>query len=125
VGKVLNDTGERFDINIEKMLADSFAETLKKENLMASDSDQSSLTLTSRIIEYKKGDAFKRWLMPGWGSTALAIKCDLEDKGKVVGSVDAKRTVDIGGGYTIGAWKTVFSKLADDVVSDLKKQLGK
>ncbi len=61
--------------------------------------------------------------MPGWGSTVLSIQCDLLDTDRKVGTLDAKRTVDAGGGYTIGAWKNVFRQLALDVVQDMKDKI--
>lgn len=36
---------------------------------------------------------------------------------------DAKRTVDAGGGYTIGAWETIFKSVADDIVTELGEQV--
>ena len=126
LGRVMNKTGEEFDIDIKKMLSDSFAKTLKEKELLWTGTGGTKLLLESNIIEYKKGDAFKRWLMPGWGSTILIVRCDLVDEdNRIVGSVDAKRTVDAGGGYTIGAWKTVFDNLANDVVEDLSKECKK
>ena len=49
----------------------------------------------------------------------------MDEVNTVVGSVEAKRTVSFGGAYSIGAWKTVFNNLANDVVEDLSKQCGK
>ena len=67
--------------------------------------------MESRIVGYKKGSAFKRWMMPGWGATELSIRCDLkDDKNNQVGSAIASCEVVAGGGYTIGAWKTVLLK---------------
>jgi hypothetical protein len=43
----------------------------------------------------------------------------------VVGSADAKRTVDAGGGYTIGAWEGIYKDVATDIVDDVSAQLGK
>lgn len=123
VGSVTNETGETFDIDIKKMLSDAFAEALRDKELLWAGSESPKLILESKIIEYKKGDAFKRWLLPGWGSTVLIIQCELRDNNGIVGSVEAKRTVSIGGGYTIGAWKTVFASLAKDVVKDLRKHI--
>ena len=123
VSSVTNETGETFDINIEKMLSNALAEALRDEELLWTGNESPKLVLESKIIEYKKGDAFKRWLLPGWGSTVLIIQSDLRDNNGIVGSVEAKRTVSIGGGYTIGAWKTVFASIAKDVVKDLRKHI--
>lgn len=125
VGTVTNETGETFDVNIEQMLTDALAEELRKEVMLWDGGNNTKLVLSSKIVEYAKGDAFKRWLLPGWGSTVLTIQCDLKNANKVVGSVEARRTVSIGGGYTIGAWKTIFASLAKDVVKDLRSHIPK
>ena len=46
-----------------------------------------------------------------------------ESDNRKVGSVDAKRTVDAGGGYTVGAWQTIFRNVADDVIVKLADQV--
>jgi hypothetical protein len=124
LGRVMNKTGEEFDIDIKKMLSDSLGKTLKEKELLWSNTGGPRLLLESNIIDYKKGDAFKRWLLPGWGSTLLIVRCDLvDDDNNIVGSVKATRAVSIGGVYSIGAWKTVFDSLANDVVKDLSKSI--
>lgn len=124
LGPVTNQTGQTFDIDIEKMMASAFSQALKAKDLEWPGGDVPRLTLTAEIIEYAKGDAFKRWLMPGYGSTVLVVRGSLyESDNRKVGSVDAKRTVDAGGGYTVGAWETIFRNLADDVIVKLGEQV--
>lgn len=123
VGSVTNETGETFYFDIKKMLSDALTEALRDEELLWTGNASHRLVLESKIIEYKKGDAFKRWLLPGWGSTVLIIQSDLRDNNGIVGSVEAKRTVSIGGGYTAGAWLKIFESLAKDVVKDLHKHI--
>ena len=79
--------------------------------------------LDCKIVEYDKGNAFKRWLLPGWGSTALSIECNLREGSLVVGTIEVRRTIDVGGGYTIGAWRTVFKTVAEDVAKELGAKL--
>ncbi len=81
------------------------------------------LIITADILKYAKGNAFKRWLCPGYGITILDVSAILMQDDQEVGKVTARRTVTAGGAYTIGAWKDVFLNLASDVVTDLKKQL--
>ncbi len=124
LGPVKNQTGKSFDIDIEKMLRDAFTQALKDKNLEWPGGDVPKLVLTADIVEYDKGDAFKRWLMPGYGSTVLVVRGVLyESENRKVGAVDAKRTVDAGGGYTIGAWETIFRSVADDVIVKLGEQV--
>jgi hypothetical protein len=124
VGKVVNDTGFDFDIDIEAMLADALEDQLLEEDLLWLGGKEPALIMESRIVEYKKGSAFKRWMMPGWGATELSIRCVLkDDKNNKVGSAMASREVVAGGGYTIGAWETVFKDVANDVAEDLREQI--
>ena len=122
VGEVTNGTGLTFDIDIEKPLADALEESLREDKLLSTIPKEPRLIITSRIAEYEPGNAFKRWLMPGWGSTVLRIECDLMDANKLIGSVKARRTVAIGGGFTIGDWKDIFRDVSKDVVKDLRKK---
>jgi len=125
VGTVKNETGQQFDVDVEQMLSDALAEKLRKQNMLSESQESSQLLLTCKIVEYQKGDAFKRWLLPGWGSTVLSIQGNLIDKDEIIGTVQARRTVSVGGGYTIGAWRTVFASLAEDIVKDINSALAK
>lgn len=125
VGKVTNETGKTFDseVNVEEMLRRALTDKLMAEKLLWGAATPKKLVLDSKILDYDEGNAFKRWLLPGWGATVLTIQSDLRQDGQLVGTVDAKRTVSAGGGYTIGAWKTVFDQLAGDVVEDLRSKI--
>jgi serine/threonine-protein kinase len=124
VAKVVNDTGYSFDVDIEQLLANTLEEQLMEENLLNLGKTEPNLFMESRIIGYKKGSALKRWVMPGWGATELAIRCDLrDDKNNLVGTAMASREVVAGGLYTVGAWETIFNDVANDVAGDLKDQI--
>lgn len=121
LGAVANKTGETFDVDIEAMLTEAVISELRKENLHGLKGSPGVVTMDVNIIEYRKGDAFKRWLWPGYGSTVLVVEATLLDaEGNVDATAQANRSVDAGGGYTIGAWKGIFSDVAHDLVSDLK-----
>ena len=124
VAKVVNDTGYTFDVDIEQLLADTLEEQLLEENLLSLGKEEPNLFMESKIIGYRKGSAFKRWMMPGWGATELAIRCDLkDDKNNLVGSATSSREIVAGGLYTVGAWETIFNDVANDVAGDLKDQI--
>jgi hypothetical protein len=123
VGEVKNQTGQTFDCDAEQLLTDALAGELRKHEMLAPAETPSELIVKTQITEYQPGDAFKRWLLPGWGATVLTVHCDLYEKDHVVGSADVHRTVTAGGAYTIGAWKTIFANVAKDLVSDLRKQM--
>ena len=121
VGEVANKTGESFDIDIEAMLREAVVNELTKESLLGQKGVPGVVTMDVNIIEYRKGDAFKRWLWPGYGSTVLVVEATLLDAdGNVDATAQANRSVDAGGGYTVGAWEKIFEDVATDLVSDLK-----
>jgi hypothetical protein len=125
LGEVSNKTGETFDIDIEAMLRDAMIDELTKENLLGTQDSPDTVEMNLNIIEYRKGDAFKRWLWPGYGSTVLVIEATLLDKdGNVDATAQANRSVDAGGGFTAGAWEKIFKTVANDLVSDLKQSMS-
>jgi len=123
VGSVSNDTGQQFDVDVEQMLRNAVTLELENAGLYSQETGRDVLVMNMSITDYQKGDAFKRWLMPGYGSTVLTIHCELVDaEGNVDAMADARRTVDAGGAYTIGAWESIFNQVAKDLVEDLRKQ---
>lgn len=125
VGKVLNNTGSQFQIDIEQVLRESLATRLKKDGLLYEGGGNAPMIMDTKIVDYAEGDAVKRWLMPGSGATILSIQSDLRDGSDLIGSVDARRTVSSGGLYSAGAWKSIFGDLADDVVTELVGKMRK
>jgi hypothetical protein len=131
LGKVSNATGQAPTVDgeildIERLLAEKLTEKLSDNNLLWARGPERRLVLSSRITEYEPGDAFKRWLLPGWGSTVVAVEGELrDDTDAVVGTVRARRTVSFGGAYTIGAWRGVFGSVADDIVSELRSKIAR
>lgn len=124
VGEVSNKTGENFDIDIEAMFRDAMLNELRKENLLSEHDSPNVVTMNVNIIEYRKGDAFKRWLWPGYGSTVLVVEANLLDsEGNIDATAQANRSVDAGGGYTVGAWEKIFTNVASDLVSDLSTNI--
>lgn len=127
VGPVANETGKTFALDLPKMLTDALGEALDRERLLWTGGSASEhLIMTSKIVEYEEGDAFKRWMLPGWGTTVLSIHCEVKESGngRMIGAVDARRTVSIGGAYSIGAWRTIFASVAKDVVKELRTKIG-
>jgi len=128
VGPVTNETGATLEVDVSGMFTQALTEQLQSQQMLwESATPGDHLIISTKVVEYDEGNAFKRWLLPGWGSTVLTLHCELKDSvsGKMVGTADARRTVSFGGAYTIGAWKTIFASVAKDVVSDLRAQLAR
>jgi len=122
VGQITNQSG----INPE---GDKDAVTLMKEAMVA-ELAKSSLpqgdkgySIDVTILRYEPGDAFKRWLMPGWGATVLDVAVAVKDPANnKVGEMSISRNIAAGGGYTIGAWKYVFTEVAKAIIEELTKR---
>jgi len=70
------------------------------------------------------GNAFKRWLLPGYGSTILEVDCELKaPDGTTAATIHHQRSVFAGGVFTIGAWKTIFGSVASDIADELEARL--
>jgi len=95
----------------------------KREILWSGDPAEDRYRLNLEIVAYEPGNAFKRWMMPGYGSTILHVQGELIDvrDGSVAGKIDHQQSVAQGGAYTIGAWKSIFGTLADDIITDLEQ----
>ena len=130
VSTVTNATGQtpKVDdevVNIETLLSDALTEKLRREDFLWTGEPGRKLVLVSKIVEYEPGDAFKRWVLPGWGSTVVSVECEVRDGDQLVGTVRARRTIAAGGAYTIGAWRTIFSGVAGDIVAELRGKIPK
>ena len=62
--------------------------------------------------------------MPGYGGTRLIIQGNLTtSNGDEIATIHVVRSVEMGGLYSVGEWKTIFATAAHDIVSDLKDKL--
>lgn len=121
--EVTNRSGQTFDVDVEGMLRQAMQAALQEERLeWTSQARPEHFVLDLRITEYRPGNAFQRWLLPGYGSTVLAVEGAVTEAptGAVAASFVHQRSVHWGGTYTIGAWKQIFDTVAGDIARDLK-----
>jgi hypothetical protein len=119
---VSTEHGKTFEVDAPGMLRDALERALTEEEIKWSgDPSQDRFVLSIEIVEYEMGNAFKRWLLPGWGGTILSVRCELKDasSGALALSMNHKRGVYVGGGYTIGAWRYIFKSVAHDIATEL------
>lgn len=120
IGSFTNETSELSLSDYETYYRLELQSALKKKNINTVLEDSGEIVLNTRIVDYQAGNAFKRWLMPGWGKTVCAIQVDILDAaGKKKGAVGIRRSIGFGGAYTIGAYKTVFKDVAEAVAKQL------
>ncbi len=107
-------------IDAEQLLRSALENALHEEAIF-SEGKPNAYRIDLEILEYEPGDAFKRWLLPGYGATILKVKGSVVDtsSGVVLAHIDHRRGVYWGGAYTIGAWKSIFKSVAHDIAHDL------
>ena len=119
-------TGEGGERDLKSEASRVFADKLRASGLFQIQAD-ASLVLTCDIERFAEGSAFKRWLMPGWGSTQAGVAVMVWERpgDKLLGTFRSQSRVDAGGLYTIGADKYIFSVAFDDVVKQMRAWIGK
>jgi hypothetical protein len=122
---VVNTSGAPLEVDAVALLRAASLRALADAGLAASGGAPAAFLLDLEIAEYRPGNAFQRWLVPGWGSTLLRVRGALADgrSGSRAASIDYERSVHWGGLYTVGAWSTIFTSVAEDVVQDLKVKI--
>jgi hypothetical protein len=60
VGKVTNATGQIFEVNVEQLLTEALAETLRTQGILPTEGSANKIVIGSKIVEYDEGNAFKR-----------------------------------------------------------------
>jgi len=116
---VTNQTGKTFEgIIVEDALTRALEKQLTLKNLKGDGGEPAALIVN--IIQYEKGNAFARWMMPGLGTTILSIEGTITNQaGLQIASSQATETVGAGGAFTIGAWQRVFDNVAKALVDDI------
>lgn len=122
---VTNSTRELYDVDAIGMLWNGLNESLMKRGLLwMGEPSIPVLRLEASIVEYNKGNVLLRPLALPWGKTVLSVKCDLKEDGRIVATAESKRSVSVGDRtFTVGAWKKVFSEVAEDVVRQLSSKI--
>ena len=114
---VKDSTAKLLDIDIEKLMKVAVEKELSKQGIL--DLSDNGYILRISIINYAKGNAFARWMLPGAGKTSLSVKADVFNNQEIlIANAQAERSVSAGGGYTIGAWEQVFDDVAKALVAD-------
>jgi hypothetical protein len=127
VGEITMETPNQFDFDPAVLLNEALTTALEEEQLLWSgDKTKPRFLFNAKIMDYEPGNAFKRWVLPGWGSTVLEVHGEirLSDSGTVAAMIDNKRSVVAGGAYTINAWKGIFGNVAGDLAREMKRRIN-
>lgn len=122
---VSNKTGELYEVDVIGMMWNALEESLNRRGMLwTPDSGVTPLTLEAAVTRYQAGSAWYRFILPYWGKTVLAARCELKEGGRVIASAEAKKTISLGSDvFTSGAWRKIFTAVAEDLVNELAPAL--
>ena len=126
LGGVTIPPDSEYEVDVAGMMNTALGESLTEHNIAwQGDPAADRFRLDVMVDDYEPGNAFKRWLLPGFGSTIVHVSGKLTDisAGRVVGELDHERAIHAGGAFTIGAWQTVFKGIADDITTQLQNRI--
>ena len=128
VAPAVNDTGQTYELDIAGVFTDDLASALRSKGYIVTDSNTApadAVIVQCSFITYAPGNAFQRWLAPGWGATEATVKTSLIDKntGSVVGGMLTRKQVESGGLLSLGAYKYILQRVADDVAEAIDKKI--
>lgn len=127
LGSVTVPSEKSYEVDAAGLMQAALRISLRERDISwQGDPDSDRFVLDILVQDYEPGNAFKRWLLPGYGSTIVHVSGKLTDlsTGELAGEVDYERAVHWGGGYTIGAWKAIFETVADDIANELANRIN-
>ena len=127
VGQISIPEGANYEIDAAGMLRSAMESSLEDKGLLIDEASSASrYVINANILDYEMGSAFKRWLLPGYGSTILSVYTEIIDpqKNASVAKLEHRQMIGAGGFYTIGAWEDVFASVADDIVTDIERKIS-
>lgn len=116
---------DKFEVDAAKLLRTAMEDSLKSKDLLLDKASiQKHYAISAQILDYDMGNAFKRWLMPGYGSTVLGVHTDVIDSetGETITYMEHRQTTASGGFYSVGDWEHIFTTVANDITTDLERK---
>lgn len=117
-----------YDIDAAGLMREALEATLNERDIAwQGDPAADRFVLDVMVEDYEPGNAFKRWVLPGYGATILQVSGVLTDAstGEVAGDLYQERSIYSGGAFTIGMWEKVFQTVAEDMVNELENRVEK
>ena len=116
---------DKHEIDAAELLRTALESSLREKGLLLEDTSvKEHYLISAQILDYDMGNAFKRWLMPGYGSTVLGVHTDIIDSktGEAITFMEHRQTTAAGGLYSIDAWEYIFTTVANDITTDLERK---
>jgi uncharacterized lipoprotein YajG len=125
IKQITDNSTEKHDIDAAQLLNEALENSLREQGLLLEGTSQNNYyAISAQILDYDMGNAFKRWLMPGYGSTVLGVHTDVIDSetGEIITFMEHRQTIAAGGLYSVGAWENIFTTVANDITTDLERK---
>jgi Domain of unknown function (DUF4410) len=119
-----NVTGKTLEPPADRIFNEYMGNLLKERKLLNLSAQPAAVVLKTKLTEYEPGNAFGRWLLPGLGTTVCSVDAEFLDKqtGALIGRLQSRQTVSIGGAYSIGADNYICKRVADDFIGEIDKK---
>ena len=100
---------------------EALTEKLKATNVFEI-SPKASLVLSCDIESFAEGNAFQRWILPGWGATEARVAVIVFERPgeKVLATLRSHSAVGSGGLFSVGADQYILSVALDDIVNQME-----
>ena len=120
-----NVTGKTLDPPADQIFNEYMSGLLKDRKLLNVTPQPATVVLKCKLIEYEPGNAFGRWLLPGLGTSVCTVDAEILEKGTgaLVGRMQSRQTVSIGGAYSIGADVYICKRVADDLIKEIETKV--
>lgn len=126
LGSVSIAPDKTYEIDAAGLMRTAMAEALAEHGIAWQGEPEADRFILEIVVDdYEPGNAFKRWLLPGYGATIVHVSGTLTDvsSGEIAGEIDHERGVYMGGAYTIGAWESIFATIANDIATELENRI--
>ena len=128
VAPTVNETGKAYDFDIAQVFTSDLQSALQAKGYELASMSQpppDAVIVQCTFLSYAPGNAAKRWLLPGWGSTEATVKTSLVDHatGRIVGGMLTRKEVAGGGLLSVGADESILQTIADDVAGAINDKV--
>jgi len=122
-GEVADNSGFKFPedetdtIVLSSTMKQSLDAALDKSNMKGK-----GYIIKVTIKDYAPGNAWLRGI--GLGRAKLTTESYVYTPGgKLIAKIPVHRSINVGGGFTIGAWRYIFDEVAEEIVRVIKTRL--
>ncbi len=120
-------SGSKTELDIAEEMTNQLKSIFRQKGYTIIEDDNVAgdvIIIENRLLNYKAGSAFNRWLMPGAGATQVTVKTIMTDKttGAHIGDIITNKSISAGGLFTVGAEKSILRSAAKAIVTEVERR---